>query len=158
VRDISQYTASKKYLKKCGIEPHKDLKLGVSVETPSVVFTFDEFLKSGLDFITIGMSDLTMCSLAVDRRGVKVARHFQITHPAVMAMVKMVIDQCNQADIESCITGYAASDPYIVKKLVHWGISSISTNPDQILKMRKIVDNAENEFILKSFKAKLTSL
>lgn len=151
VRDISEYIASKKYLKKCGIIPHQDLKVGVSVETPSVVFTFDEFLKSGLDFITIGMSDLTMCNLAVDRRGVKVAKHFQITHPSVMAMVKMVIDQCIQADVESCITGYAASDPRIVRQMVHWGISSISTNPDQILKMRRIVDNAENELILRNF-------
>lgn len=151
VRDISEYTASKKILKKCNIKPHKDLQLGISVETPSVVMTFDQFLKKGLDFITIGMSDLTMCNLAVDRRGVKVAKHFQITHPAVMAMVKLVIDKCNQADIESCITGYAASDPKIVRKLVHWGISSISTNPDQILKMRKIVNIAENEFILRNF-------
>ncbi|HPX78360.1 MAG TPA: PEP-utilizing enzyme [Methanobacterium sp.] len=151
VRDISEYIASKKYLKKCGIIPHQDLKVGVSVETPSVVFTFDEFLKSGLDFITIGMSDLTMCNLAVDRRGVKVAKHFQITHPSVMAMVKMVIDQCIQADVESCITCYAASDPRIVRQMVHWGISSISTNPDQILKMRRIVDNAENELILRNF-------
>ncbi len=151
VRDISQYVASKKILKKCGVRPHRDLKVGVSVETPSVVFTFDEFLKEGLDFITIGMSDLTMCSLAVDRRGVKVSQHFQITHPAVTAMVKMVIDQCNQADIESCITGYAASDPKIVRNLVHWGISSISTNPDQILNMRKLVNVAENELLLRNF-------
>ncbi len=150
VRDISEYTASKRILKKCGIEPHKDLRVGISVETPSVVLTFDQFLQEGLDFITLGMSDLTMCSLAVDRRGVKVAQHFQLTHPAVMAMVKMVIQMCNQADIESCITGYAASDPRIVRNLVHWGISSISTNPDQILKMREIVDNAENEVILRS--------
>jgi pyruvate,water dikinase len=152
VRDISEYVASKKILKKCGIKPHKDLKVGVSVETPSVVFTFDEFIKCGLDFITIGMSDLTMCSLAVDRRSVKVSKLFQITHPAVMSMVKMVIDQCNLAEIDSCITGYAASDPHIVRKLVHWGISSISTNPDQILRMRKVVYNAENEFLLKHFR------
>lgn len=151
VHDISQYVAAKKIMKKCGVHPHMDLKVGVSVETPSVVFTFDEFLNEGLDFITIGMSDLTMSSLAVDRRGVKVSQHFQITHPAVMEQVKMVIDQCNQANIESCITGYAASDPMVVRKLVHWGIGSISTNPDQILKMRKIVENAENEFLLRNF-------
>lgn len=151
VRDISEYVKSKKILKKCGVRPHQDLKVGVSVETPSVVLTFDEFLKEGLDFITLGMSDLTMCSLAVDRRGVNVSKHFQITHPAVMGMVKMVIDQCNQADIESCITGYAASDPRIVKKLVHWGISSISTNPDQILKMRRLVNLAEDEVLLSNF-------
>lgn len=151
VHDISQYITAKKILKRCGVQPHQDLKVGVSVETPSVVFTFDDFIKEKLDFITIGMSDLTMCSLAVDRRSVKVSQHFKITHPAVMSMVKMVIDQCNQAGIESCITGYAASDSRIVRQMLHWGISSISTNPDQILKMRRIVDNAENELILRNF-------
>lgn len=151
LREISEYRLSKKIMENIDLKPHKDLKVGVSVETPSVVFTFDQFLKEGVDFITIGMSDLTMCSLAVDRRGVKVARHFQLTHPSVMKMVQRVIERCNQAGIESCITGYAASDPQIVKQLVGWGIGSISTNPDQILKMRKIVDIAENEIILHGF-------
>lgn len=72
-----------------------------------------------------------MCNLAVDRRGVNVSKHFQITHPSVMRMVKMVIDKCNQAVIESCITGYAASDPGVVRQLVHWEIGSYpSTGPD----------------------------
>ncbi len=151
VRDITEYKASKKIMSSIGLQPHRDLMVGVSVETPSVVFTFDEFLMEGVDFITIGMSDLTMCALAVDRRGVNVAKHFQLMHPAVMRMVKMIIKKCNQSGIESCITGYAGSDPNIVKKLIHWGITSISTNPDQILKMRKIVDNAENEVLLHGF-------
>lgn len=150
LRDISEYSAALKIMENCGLRPHKDLKVGISVETPSVVFTFDQFLKKGIDFITLGMSDLTMCSLAVDRRGVKVAHHFQLTHPAVMAMVKMIIQRCDQEGIESCISGYAASDPKIVRKLVHWGIGSISTNPDQILIMRRIVNNAENELLLRS--------
>jgi pyruvate, water dikinase len=151
LRDISEYTACLKTMQKCGFRPHKDLQVGISVETPSVVFTFDQFLKKGIDFITLGMSDLTMCSLAVDRRGVKVAHHFQLTHPAVMSMVKMIIQKCDQKGIESCISGYAASDPQIVRKMVHWGIGSISTNPDQIFKMRKIVYIAENELILREF-------
>lgn len=150
LRDISEYDAALKVMKKCGLRPHKDLKVGISVETPSVVFTFDYFLRKGIDFITLGMSDLTMCSLAVDRRGVKVAHHFKLTHPAVMNMVQMIIERCDQEGIESCISGYAASDPKIVRKLVHWGIGSISTNPDQILKMRKIVEEAENELLLAS--------
>lgn len=151
VRDITEYKLSKKFMRDVGLRPHRDLSVGVSVETPSVVFTFDEFLKSGVDFITLGMSDLTMCALAVDRRGVKVAKHFQLMHPAVLKMVKLIIDKCNQEGIESCITGYAGSDPKIVSRLVQWDISSISTNPDQILKMRKIVENAENEVLLRSF-------
>ena len=148
VRDISEYILAKEILRKVGLKPHKDLDVGVSVETPSVVFTFDEFLKEKIDFMSLGMSDLTMCSLAVDRRSVKVAKLFDLRHPAVLKMVEMIISKCNQKDIESSISGHAAGDPEIVKKLVEFGISSISTNPDQILNIRKTVYNLENKIIM----------
>lgn len=151
VRDISEYILSKKILSEVGLKPHKDLDVGVSVETPSVVFTFDDFLKEGMDFMSLGMSDLTMCSLAVDRRSVKVAELYDLKHPAVLKMVQMVISKCNQNDIESSISGHAAGDPEIVKKLVEFGIRSISTNPDQILNIRKTVYNKENEIIINSY-------
>jgi pyruvate,water dikinase len=151
VRDIREYILSKEILRKVGLKPHKDLDVGVSVETPSVVFTFDEFLKEGIDFMSLGMSDLAMCSLAVDRRSVKVAKLFNIMHPAVLKMVKMVIAKCNQNGIESSVSGHAGGDPEIVKKLIEFGISSISTNPDQVLKIRKTVYNVEDEIILKGF-------
>jgi pyruvate, water dikinase len=150
VRDISEYILAKKILRKVGLKPHQDIDVGVSVETPSVVYTLDDFIKEGMDFVTLGMSDLTMCTLAVDRRGVKVAKHFDLMHPAVLKMVELTIKKCNQAGIESAICGHAGSDETIVKKLVEFGISSISTNPDQILKIRKIVYNAENRIILDS--------
>jgi len=148
IRDISEYILSKKILKEIGLRPHKDLNVGVSVETPSVVLTFDEFINEGMDFMSLGMSDLAMCSLAVDRRSVKVARLFDLKHPAVLKMVEMVISKCNKNNIESSVSGHAAGDPEIVKKLVDFGISSISTNPDQILNIRKTVYNKENEIIL----------
>ncbi|MBM4240140.1 MAG: phosphoenolpyruvate synthase [Euryarchaeota archaeon] len=152
IRDISEYVKAKQILREVGLRPHKDLSVGASIETPSAVFTLDEFINEGIDFASIGMSDLTMCSLAIDRRGVKVAKHFNVMHFAVLKMVKMIIEKCNQYGIESCICGYAASDPRIVKKLVEFGISSISTNPDQILKMRKFVENVENDIIMKGFR------
>jgi pyruvate,water dikinase len=148
IRDISEYVLSKEILRETGLKPHKDLDVGVSVETPSVVFTFDEFLKEGMDFMSLGMSDLAMCSLAVDRRSFKVAKLFNLRHPAVLKMVEMVISKCNQNNIESSISGYAAGDAEIVKKLVDFGISSISTNPDQILNIRKIVYLMEEKIIL----------
>ena len=151
VRDISEYILSKRVMKEVGLRPHKDLDVGVSIETPSAVCTFDEFLNENIDFITLGMSDLTMCALAVDRRGVKVAKHFNLMHPAVLNMVEHVIRKCNENGIESCICGHAASDHRIVRKLVEFGISSISTNPDQILKIRKTVYNVENGIIMNGF-------
>lgn len=152
IRDISEYISAKEIMKQVGITPHKDLEVGASIETPSAVLTLDEFIEEGIDFVSIGMSDLTMCSLAVDRRGVKVAKHFNIMHPAVTKLVQMIINKCNERGIESCICGHAASDPKIVDYLVKHGISSISTNPDQILKMRKFVCRTEKEIILRNFR------
>ena len=151
VRDISEYVLSKEILKDVKLRPHKDIDVGVSVETPSVVFTFDEFLKEGIDFMSLGMSDMAMCALAVDRRGVKVAKIFDIMHPAVLKMVKMVISKCNNQGIESSVSGHAGGDPEIVEKLIEFGISSISTNPDQVLKIRKTVYKVENEIIKREF-------
>lgn len=149
LRDLSEYRAVKLIMKDVGLRPHHDIPLGVALETPSSFLSFDQFLKEGLDFVTLGMSDLTMCSLAVDRRGVKVAKHFDLMHPAVWKLLQMVIEKCNHQGMECCICGHAASNPDIVRKLIEMGISSISTNPDQILKMRKVVSAAEDAVLAK---------
>lgn len=150
VRDVNEYILSKKILMDVGVKPHKDIDFGVSVETPSAALMFDDFLKERMDFMTLGMSDLAMCSLAVDRRGVRVAKHFNLMHPSVLMMAENVIKKCNQSGIESCICGHSAGVPEIVKKLVEYGIDCVSTNPDQILNIRKVVYNVENEIIKNS--------
>ena len=151
VRDVSEYREAKNIMRQVGIKPHLDLPVGASIETPSAVFTLDEFISEGMDFVTLGMSDMAMCSMAVDRRGVKVAKHFNLTHKSVLKMIEMVIEKCNQNKIETCICGHAGSDPAIVRWLVETGISSISTNPDQILKIRKVVEIAEKTVIHRGF-------
>ena len=151
VRDVSEYREAKNIMREVGLRPHRDLPVGASIETPSVVFTLEDFIDEGMDFVTLGMSDMAMCSLAVDGRGVKVAKHFNLTHPSVLRMMEMVIEKCNQQGIESCICGHAGSDPAIVRWLVEVGVSSISTNPDQILKIRKVVDIAEKTIIQRGF-------
>ena len=151
VRDVSEYKEAKSIMRQVGIKPHRDLPVGASIETPSAVFTLDEFIMEGMDFVTLGMSDMAMCSMAVDRRGVKVAKHFNLTHKSVLKMIKLVIEKCNQQGIESCICGHAGSDPAIVSWLVENGINSISTNPDQILKIRKVVGIAEKTVINRGF-------
>ncbi|RJS49536.1 MAG: phosphoenolpyruvate synthase [Methanobacterium sp.] len=153
LRDFSEYESTKRILKQSGLNPHQDLPVGISVETPSVVFTLDDFIKKGIDFVSIGMSDLTMCTLALDRRGLKVAQHFDLMHPAVLKMVEMTIGKCNKKGIECAICGHAATDEGIITKMVEYGISTISTNPDQILKVRKKVHNLENKIKYNQFKS-----
>jgi len=47
-----------------------------------------------IDFVSIGMIDFTMYALAVDRRGIRVAKHFNIMHPAANMFV--ILDRCNE--------------------------------------------------------------
>lgn len=151
IRDISEYKAAKNIMGETGLRPHRDILVGASIETPSTVFSMDEFFTEGIDFISLGMSDMAMSALAVDRRGVKVAKHFNLTDKSVLRMIEMVIKKCNQKGIETCICGHAGSDPAIVSWLVESGISSVSTNPDQILNIRKVVDTAEKSIIRRGF-------
>jgi len=152
VRDISEYKVVKDIMLHMGLRPHCDIPLGIALETPSSFLCFDEFQKEGLDFVTLGLSDLTMCSLAVDRRSVKVAKHFQFMHPALWKMLNEVIQKCNYHGIETCVCGHAASNPLIVKRLLDLGVSAVSTNPDQILKMLKLVAKSEDAFLNEYFK------
>jgi len=150
VRDESEYVAAKKILEDCDLKAHRDLEVGLSVETPSAALQIEEFIDYGVDFVSIGMSDLTMCSLAVDRRGVKVAKLFDLTHPAPIGLVNNVIRICSNNGVKTCVAGYAATDYRIVEKLIKMGVDGISTNPDQLLKMRVFIARIEKSIIIES--------
>ncbi len=154
IREVSEYVEAKKLLRECGLKPHRDLKVGVSVETPSAALQLGDFMKEDLDFVSIGMSDLAMCTLAVDRRGVRVAKHFNLTHPALLKLVSEIIRKCNKEKIKTCVAGYAATDYGIVKKLLKMGVDGISTNPDQLLKMRVFIARIEKSITLDALKKK----
>lgn len=152
VRDENEYLSAKRILKECGLRPHHDLEVGLSVETPSAALQIREFIGYGLDFVSIGMSDLAMCTLAVDRRGVKVAKLFDLTHPALLGLVDNVIRECSRAGIKTCVAGYAATDYNIVEKLIRMGVDGISTNPDQLLKMRVFITRIEKSILLETLR------
>jgi pyruvate,water dikinase len=152
LRDLSEYQFMKMIMREMGLRPHKDISMGVALETPSSFLLVDEIVAEKVDFFTLGLSDLTMCSLAVDRRGVKVAKNFDLMHPALWKFLKIALNKSLTQDIETCICGYAASNPHIVTELIGMGITSISTNPDQIIKMRKVVEKTENAIINRKFR------
>ena len=59
-----------------GFEPHKDVDFGMMVEIPAAAIMIDEYIKIGLDFVSLGTNDLTQYTLAVDRNNEFVAKHY----------------------------------------------------------------------------------
>ena len=131
-----------------GFEPHKDVEFGMMVEIPAAAIMIDEYIKVGIDFVSLGTNDLTQYTLAVDRNNEFVAKHYSEEHPAVMKLIERTIRKCAEAGVKCSICGQAGSVPHIVEKLVEFGITSVSSNTDAIADVRKTVARAEQKIIL----------
>ncbi len=150
VHHPEQISIAKRIAVEVGLAPHKDIQFGIMVETPASAVVIEEFIKEGLDFISFGTNDLTQYTLALDRNNERVAKHFTEKHPAVLKLIEGVIAKCSEAGVETSICGQAGSDPEVVKKLVKFGITSVSANPDAVLKVRETVGRAEKRMLLES--------
>ncbi|WP_458404661.1 phosphoenolpyruvate synthase [Methanobrevibacter sp.] len=138
-----------------GFEPHKDVDFGMMVEIPAAAIMIDEYIKIGLDFVSLGTNDLTQYTLAVDRNNEFVAKHYSEEHPAVMKLIERTIRKCAEAGVKCSICGQAGSVPHIVEKLVEFGITSVSSNTDAIADVRKTVARAEQKIILDAARKRL---
>ncbi len=154
VHHPDQVSQAKGIVEEVGLVPHKDVKLGIMVETPASAIVIEDLIKRGLDFISFGTNDLTQYTLALDRNNERVAKHFTEKHPAVLKLMEDVIKACNRHGVETSICGQAGSDPEVVKRLVAYGITSVSANPDAVLNVRETVARAEKRMLLEAARRK----
>ncbi len=153
VRTVSEYTEIKKLLSENGLARSSTFKIWIMVEVPSTVIMLEDFIKEGLDGVSIGSNDLTMLILGVDRDNYKVANIYDENNKAVLWALEKIVTTCASHGITSSICGQAPSEyPELVEKLVDWGITSVSVTPDVIEKTREIVFDAEKKVLLNSRK------
>ncbi len=145
---VDELKQAKELCRSVGMEPGKDIDFGMMVEIPAAAIMIDEYIKEGIDFVSLGTNDLTQYTLAVDRNNEFVAKHYSEEHPAVMRLIERTIRKCAEAGVTCSICGQAGSVPHIVEKLVAFGITSVSSNADAIEEVRKTVARAEQKIIL----------
>lgn len=118
------------------------------VELPVNVIMLEDFIKVGIDGVSIGSNDLTMLLLGTDRDNSEVAQAFNERAPVVDWALKRTIRLCNKYGISSSICGQAPSTyEDLVEKLVKWGVTGISVNPDAIERVRQVVHETEKELL-----------
>ncbi|MEM4707803.1 MAG: phosphoenolpyruvate synthase [Candidatus Anstonellales archaeon] len=150
VRRIGEIRAIKEILREVGIYRTRDFKLWIMVEVPSTVFLIDKFAEEGIDGVSIGTNDLTQLILGIDRDNATLGREFDERNDAVLRALKHVIKTCNKYKITVSLCGQAPSVyPEFAEKLVEFGITSISVNPDAVERTRNIVASAEKKIMLK---------
>ncbi len=149
VRRTEQIIEIKKIMEEEGLHQSKDFKLWVMIEVPSTVFMIEEWCKTGIDGISIGSNDLTQLILGIDRDNASIASEFDERSTAVLRAMQQVIRTCRKYGVTVSICGQAPSVyPEIAERLVEFGATSMSVNPDAIERTRKIVASAEQKVLL----------
>ncbi|MEW6723180.1 MAG: phosphoenolpyruvate synthase [Candidatus Micrarchaeota archaeon] len=149
IRRIGELRAIKDIMDDVDLYRTRDFKLWIMVEVPSTVLLIDQFCKEGIDGVSIGTNDLTQLTLGIDRDNATMAKGFDERNEAVLRSLKRVITTCNKFGVTTSLCGQAPSVyPEFAEKLVEFGITSMSVNPDAVERTRKIVASAEQKIIL----------
>ncbi len=128
----------------CPIPPLPPVSFGFGVEVPSNIILLDQFLDTGVDGVSIGSNDLTQLVLGVDRDNERMASMFDECDSAVLQAIEHAVTRCAARGVSVSICGQAPSVfPEITRKLVEWGVTSVSVTPDMIEKTRLTLHDAE---------------
>ena len=144
VRTVNELAKTIEIMKEEGLKRSPKFKIWMMAEVPSNVILLEKFLALGIDGVSIGSNDLTQLTLGVDRDNEKLAVLFDERDEAVMLSLEKIIRGCVKAGVTCSICGQAPSVyPDLTKKLVEWGITSVSVSPDMIDQTREIIADVE---------------
>ncbi|HEX2693840.1 MAG TPA: phosphoenolpyruvate--protein phosphotransferase [Gemmatimonadaceae bacterium] len=121
-----------------GVEYRHELPLGVMVETPAAALSIHT-LVDDVSFFSIGTNDLVQYTLAVDRGSANLASRFTPLHPAVLALIKRIVDVAVAHHMEVAVCGEMASQPLMAFALIGLGVRSLSVAGRAVPLVKRVV-------------------
>ncbi|MEH2043588.1 putative PEP-binding protein [Nostoc sp.] len=156
VRTVEEFVFCRRKVEQAFLTEVAQFQLWMMAEVPSILFLLPEYVIAGVAGISIGTNDLTQLLLGVDREQGQLAKVFNERHPAVMGAIAQLIQMAKSADIPCSICGQApALYPEIIDKLVEWGITSISVEPEAVERTYQAIARAEQRLILAAARSQL---
>jgi len=122
----------------------EQMELGIMVEIPSTAVMADAFAQH-VDFFSIGTNDLTQYTLAADRMNQKLEYLYNHRNPAVLRLIKMVIDAAHRKNKWVGMCGEAAGDKIMIPILLGLGLDEFSMAPSSVLPARRLIRSLKYE-------------
>ena len=127
IKDIEEYKKIKSIIRRVGYEG----KIGMMAEIPSILFELENFVKEGVDNITIGLNDLTSLLLGTYRE----SNYYDKRHPAIEKAVMYTQNTCKANKIPFSIAGYLNKEDIDFYK--NLGVERITVNYSNLPELNK---------------------
>ena len=121
-----------------GVEFDDNIEVGAMIEVPSAALIAD-LLADEVDFFSIGTNDLLQYTLAIDRVNEHVAYLYEPFHPAVLRIIKAVVDAAHAKGIKVAVCGEMAGEPEHALIFVGMGIDQLSMNAFSLLRVKRLI-------------------
>ncbi|URD47939.1 putative PEP-binding protein [Chroococcidiopsis sp. CCNUC1] len=149
VRSVEEFSFCRQRVEQAGLTQVAQFQLWIVAEVPSVLFLLPQYVKAGVQGVSIGTNDLTQLLLGVDRDRGELAANLNERHPAVLQAIAQIIQMAQQANISCSICGQApVLYPEIIDSLIQSGITSISVEPNAVEQTYRAIARAEQRLLL----------
>jgi len=121
-----------------------DIEVGMMIEIPSAALSADHFARE-VRFFSIGTNDLIQYAIAVDRVNDQIAHLYEPTHPAVLRLIKLVVDAARRNNIWTGVCGEMAGDVQLTPLLLGLGVDELSATCAVVPRVKKAVQSLSIE-------------
>ena len=147
ISGIGELRRANAFLEECktelaeqGVAFNRDIEVGIMIEIPSAALSAERLAKE-VSFFSIGTNDLIQYALAVDRVNDAISYLFDPTHPAVLRLIKMVVDAARSAGIWVGVCGEMAGDVTLTPLLLGLGVDELSASSRLVPRVKKAVQS-----------------
>jgi phosphotransferase system enzyme I (PtsI) len=131
-----------------GLPFNPDMEVGAMIEIPSAAIIADVLAKE-VDFFSIGTNDLIQYSIAVDRLNERISHLYEPTHPAIIRLIRMIVDAGHAHSLWVGVCGEMAGDILLAPLLLGLGVDELSTGAALVPRVKRAVQSLDIAACLK---------